>query len=371
MKTSRQVNFFDYGAVFAQRREVYLKIFDDVLSRGAFIMQADLAEFERKLADYLGVRHAIGLADGTMALIAGLAAAGVRAGDEVIIPSHTFVASAGAAHFLGAIPVLADCGQDHLVDPESIERMITPKTKAVMPVQLNGRTCRMDEIMGIAHRHELVVVEDSCQSLGAQYKGKFAGTFGAAGAFSFYPAKTLGSFGDGGALVTNDDDIAAKVRLFRDHGRDQNGDVQSWGLNSRLDNVQAAILGHKLDHYHEDIARRRALAALYNEQLVEIEALKLPPGPSDNPEYFDIYQNYEIEADRRDELRDYLFGLGVKTILQWGGRTLHQFPALGLAGDVKNTEELTKRFMLLPLHTALTDDDVLYVCECIRGFHGA
>jgi dTDP-4-amino-4,6-dideoxygalactose transaminase len=168
--------------------------------------------------------------------------------------------------------------------------------------------------------------------------------------------------------VTDDDEVAAKVRLFRDHGRGPGGEVQSWGLNARLDNLQAAILGYKLKHYPDCVARRRALARLYNDELKGVGWLKLPPGPDDNPDYFDIYQNYEIEADRRDELRAYLLDRGVKTIVQWGGKTLHQFPALGLAGDVKMTDELTKKFMLLPLHTALSNDDVLYICEAIRCF---
>lgn len=371
MLSSRQIEFFDYPRLFAEHEENYLTVIRDVLSRGAFIMQADLVEFERLLAEYLGAQHAIGLADGTMALIAGLAATGISTGDEVIVPSHTFIATASAVHFVGGTPVLADCGPDHLIDPKSIERVITPRTKAIMPVQLNGRTARMDKILEIADRHQLVIIEDSCQALGARYKGKFAGTFGAAGAFSFYPAKTLGCFGDGGALVTNDDTVAAKVRRFRDHGRGPDGEVESWGLNARLDNVQAAILKCKLSHYDESVNRRRALAKLYNKSLKGIEHLTLPPGPDDDTDYFDVYQNYEIEADRRDELSAYLREQGVKTIIQWGGKTLHQFPALGLEGDVVNTEAMTKRFMLLPLHTALTDDDVEYVCDCISSFFNA
>ncbi len=332
-------------------------------------MQKDLFEFETKLAEYLGVKHAIGVADGTMALLLSLRSIGLNQGDEVIVPSHTFVASAAAIHHAGAIPVLADCGTDHLIDPVSIENKITKRTKVIMPVQLNGRTAKMDEIEKIAHDNNLVIIEDSCQALGSKYKGKYAGTFGKAGTFSFFPAKTLGCFGDGGAVVTDSDDVANNVRLLRDHGRDENGEVVTWGYNARLDNLQAAILKFKLSFYDEEISIRRELAQRYDKNLRDIAQITLPPVPDDS-DHFDIFQNYEIEAEQRDDLREYLRKNGVGTIMQWGGKTIHQFEKLDLVSEsLEYTHKMTSRFLMLPLHTALRHSEVDYICSKIREFY--
>ena len=197
-------------------------------------MQEELFSFEKNLANYLGVKHAIGMADGTMSILASLIASGIKNGDEVIVPSHTFVASAAAINHAGATPILIDCKQDHLIDHKKIENLITKNTKAIMPVQLNGRVTAMDPILELANKYNLKIIEDSCQALGAKYNNKFAGTFGSAGSFSFYPAKTLGCFGDGGAVITDDDVIAEKVKIFRDHGRDpKDGEVKMYGYNAR------------------------------------------------------------------------------------------------------------------------------------------
>jgi dTDP-4-amino-4,6-dideoxygalactose transaminase len=366
----KSIPFFNYPALFEQRKDEYLDIIQDVLSRGAYIMQKDLFNFENDLAKYLGVKHAIGVADGTMALLTSLIAAGIGEGDEVILPSHTFVASAAAVHHTGAKPVLADCQEDHMIDVNSIAELITSKTKAIMPVQLNGRVSDMDSINEIAIKHDLIIIEDSCQALGAKYKGKFAGTFGLTGTFSFFPAKTLGCFGDGGAVVTNSDEIAAKIRMIRDHGRDpSDGMVKVFGFNSRLDNLQAAVLGLKLKYYDEDVERRRQIAKLYNLHLSDTEQILLPPAPDSEVDHFDVFQNYEIEAQDRDKLREFLSNAGVGTILQWGGHTIHQYNELGLNSSLIFTEEMTKKFMLLPLHAMLSDEDVIYICHKINEFY--
>ena len=228
----------------------------------------------------------------------------------------------------------------------------------------------MDPIMELVREHDLVLVEDSCQALGSSFDGTFAGTFGAAGTFSFYPSKTLGCFGDGGALCTNDDDIAANVKSLRDHGRTLDGDVERFGYNARLDNVQAAVLLLKLQSYDEDIARRRALAAIYESRLSRVGSLELPPGPDSDNRHFDIYQNYEIEAENRDALREFLAEKGIGTILQWGGKTLNHLSALGSPSDLTNTDAMVKRFLMLPMNTSLSEDDVNYVCDCIERFYG-
>jgi dTDP-4-amino-4,6-dideoxygalactose transaminase len=340
---ARKIPFFNYAALYAPEEAQLLPIISDVLRRGAYIMQEDLFRFERNLAAYLGVKHVIGVADGTIALMMGLRAAGVGPGDEVIVPSHTFVASAAAIHHVGATPVLADCGTDHLIDEQAVAERLTAKTRAIMPVHLNGRTANMDGILELAQRHGLKIIEDSCQALGSKFKGRFAGTFGVAGTCSFYPSKTLGCFGDGGAVFTDDDKAAAYMRLLRDHGRSENGDVVTWGYNSRLDNVQAAVLDLKLARYDAAISRRREIASIYQSRLGSMRQLLLPPGPGSDPNHFDIFQNYEIEADRRDDLRAHLDARGVKTIVQWGGKTIHQFPDLGLQKNLGRTEAMTSR----------------------------
>ncbi len=365
----KQIPFFNYPALFAREESDLMPIIQDVLRRGAYIMQKDLIEFEENLGKYLGVKHVVGVADGTIALIMGLRAAGIGSGDEVITPSHTFVATAAAIHHVGAKPILADCGRDHLIDPASIKQHITAKTRGIMPVQLNGRTANMDPICELANQHGLKIVEDSAQALGSKFKGRFAGTFGVAGSCSFYPSKTLGCFGDGGAVFTDDDKVADYLRLLRDHGRSPTGDVIDWGYNSRLDNLQAAILNFKLKTYDQAITKRRKIASMYDERLANFKDMVLPPGPNSNPDHFDIFQNYEVESGHRDGIRKYLDDNGIKTIIQWGGKTLHQFKDLGLNDDLPFTEEMTKRFFLLPMNTTLADEDIEYICETIQKFY--
>jgi dTDP-4-amino-4,6-dideoxygalactose transaminase len=344
--------------------------FREIGRRGDFILRQDVAVFEQRLQDFLGVRHAVGLADCTNAMLLGLRALGLGPGDEVVLPSHAFVAAAQAIHYAGATPVPVELGPDRLVDPASMERAITPRTRALMPVQLNGRICAMDEILAIAERHHLAVIEDAAQALGATYRGRFAGTFGAAGCFSFYPAKLLGCLGDGGALVTDDDDLAATVRRMRNHGTSEDRVVEIWGTNCRLDNLQAAILSAKLDHFRADLERRRAIARSYEEGLSGIEDLGLPPAPDSDPERFDCFQNYEIECGRRDELKAHLAEHGIGTIIQWGGVPLHQMRFLGFTQELPRTDRFFERCLLLPMNPFLDDDDVAYVIATIRDFYG-
>ena len=368
--SSRPIPFFNYPALFRQDDAALSDLVLGVLRRGAYIMQRDLGEFEDGLASYLGVKHVLGVADGTMAIHFGLIAAGIGPGDEVLVPSHTFVATASAVAHTGAKPVLVDCGTDHLIDPASIRGAISSRTKAILPVQLNGRTADMDAIGKIAQEYNLKIVEDSCQALGSKFKGQFAGTFGVAGSFSFYPSKTLGCFGDGGAVVTNDDRAIEVMRELRDHGRGADGLVHRFGYNARLDNIQAAVLNFRLARYDQMVARRREIAGIYDRRLKGLNTLLLPPAPDSEPDHFDIFQNYEIEADNRDVLREHLSAAGVGTLLQWGGCCIHQFPDLGLWRDLPYTEQMTRRYMMLPLNLSVSDDDVNYVCDRIVEFYG-
>ena len=364
----RKIPFFNYPEIFKEDANEYNKIFLETCNKGAFIMQQELSDFEESLAEFLGCKHAIGVADGTAALIFSLKASGIKPGDEIIVSSHTFIATASAIHHVGAIPVVCDCKEDSSFDWITAEELITKRTKALMPTQLNGRTSNMDQICNLAKKYNLEILEDSCQALGSKYKNHYAGLFGKAGSFSFYPAKNLGCFGDGGAVVTNDNEIAQYIRMLRDHGRAENGEVKVWGHNGRLDNIQAAFLGFKLKSYEEKINRRREIATIYDESLRSKSHIILPPSPSEDSHHFDTYQNYEIQIDERDKIRNYLRENGVGTIIQWGGWMLHQFTKLSLKAKAPYAEKMSKRMLLLPMNHMLKDEEVIYICNLINSY---
>ncbi len=366
----KQIPFFPYSDLFKRDEAALTEIMLDVCRRGAYILQKECRDFDAHLAEFMGVKHAFGVANGTDAITLGLKAVGIAAGDEIILPSHTYIATAATVHLIGAVPVLAECGADHMLDAADVEKRITARTKAIMPVQINGRTCDMDALRAVADRHGLMIVEDAAQGLGSRFRGQCAGTFGKFGTISFYPAKLLGCFGDGGAIVTNDDDVAARISLLKDHGRNEEGRVVAWGYNSRLDNLQAAILDYKLQTYPKDIERRREIAALYQKGLGSLAELDLPPAPDSDARHFDVYQNYEIEADNRDALRTHLDAHGVKTIIQWAGTPVHQFRELGFTVELPKTDAFFRRCMMLPMNTALSNDDVHYVVSAVRSFYG-
>ncbi len=365
----RNVPFFNYPYIWQSREKEFIEVIRNAGRRGAFIAQKDLAEFERNLANFVGSKYATGVGNATDGLQLGLMAGGIKGGDEVIICSHTMIATATAVHFAGGIPVPVEADQDHLIYPDAVEAAITEKTRAVMPTQLNGRTANMDAISKICEKYGLLLFEDSAQALGSKFKGKNAGTFGLASCISFYPAKVLGCFGDGGAVLTNNEEIYRKVLRLRDFGKNDKGDVVMWGINSRLDNIQAAILDLQLKDYPKTIERRREIASMYQEQLMEIGEIVLPPGIDTDKDHFDIFQNYEIEAQRRDDLKAYLSDKGIGTLIQWGGKAVHEMKKLGFTQSLPYTEELFTRLLMLPMNTSLTDEDVDYVCSIIREYY--
>jgi dTDP-4-amino-4,6-dideoxygalactose transaminase len=367
--TLRDIPFFNYRGAFASLEPELTDTIKDVISRGAFIMQKDLTEFEAAIAQYMGVKHAFGVGNATDGLVYGLKAAGFTGG-EVILPAHTMIATPSSVVFAGGTPVPVDIRADHMIDPAAIEAAITPKTRAIMPVQLNGRTCEMDTIMALAKKHDLLVVEDAAQALGSTFNGKMAGTFGLASSISYYPAKVLGCIGDGGMIIATDDAVADKVHQLRDHGRDRNGDVVSWGMNSRLDNIQAAILHLQFRTYAQTIAHRRDIAQAYQDALGDVPEVALPPAPDADPRHFDVYQNYEAEFDKRDALKDHLKAHGVGTLIQWGGKAVHQHEKLGLKAHAPVTERFFTRCLMLPMNLMVTRDDVSYIADVVRGFYG-
>ena len=369
MMSGRNIPFFNYPKVYLDDRDNLLKIIDYIGCRGSFIMQKDLREFEVALANYINSKHAIGVANATDALELALLAIGLRPSDEVICCSHTMLATASSIKTAGGLPVPVEIGNDNLIDPDAIEAAINRKTVGIMPTQLNGRTCDMDRIMSLANKYGLFVVEDAAQALGSRFKDKHAGTFGLAAAISFFPAKVLGCLGDGGAVITNDYSVFDKVYQLHDHGRDVDGEVKSWGRNSRLDNMQAAILNYKLSNYNSVVKRRREIASLYDTRLVSLDELQLPPSPNSDPNHYDIFQNYELQADRRDGLKEFLRVNGVGTLIQWGGKGVHQWEGLGFTVKLPKVELFFERCIMLPMNVFLSDDDVHYVCDQIHAFY--
>lgn len=365
----KKVPFFEYPRLWSDNREYYISILDQVSSAGGFILQKALSEFEIELAKFSGVNYSVGVGNATDAMEIFLEAIGLNKGDEIIISSHTMLATASAIRVAGGIPVPVDIGNDNLIDTKSIQEAITSNTVGIMPTQLNGRVCDMDAIIQIAKKHSLFIVEDSAQALGAKYKGKHAGTFGLASCISFYPAKVLGCFGDAGAVLVNDKDLYNQIYQLHDHGRDVDGEVKRWGRNSRLDNLQAAILSYKLKTFDKVIERRREVAMMYQKNLSILDELQLPPPPCNNSDNFDTYQNYELTADHRDELKKYLSAKGIGTLIQWGGKGIHQFKQLGFNQKLPNTDKFFERCIMLPMNIFISNEDVEYICNSIKSFY--
>lgn len=363
-----KVPFFPYSDLYLEDKDEYQTIFNDVSSKGAFILQKELEDFEKLLCEFTGSNYALGMGNATDALEIGLSAGDLEKETEVIISSHTMIATASAIVVAGAIPVPIDCGNDHMIDVSKIESAITEKTSAIMPTQLNGRVCEMDTIFDIADKHNLQVYEDSAQALGAKYKNKTAGTFGIAGCISFYPAKTMGCFGDGGALLIQDEEVYKKAKLIRDHGRNEENKIVMWGRNSRLDNIQAAIMVYKMKNYEKWINRRREIAVMYNEGLSHIDNLLLPPPPETNT-HFDIFQNYEVQAEKRDELKIFLSDNGIGSLQQWSGVAIHQCRELGFDQDLNATDEIFSKILMIPMNHLLSNDQVQHVINTLKKFY--
>ncbi len=368
-KSPRSIPFFEYPKLYLDDKEEIISIFNNISTKGAFILQEEVDQFEENLAKFTGSKYAIGVGNATDGLEIAWMALNIKPGDEIICCSHTMLATASAIKMAGGNPIPVELGYDNLIDPQAVEDAITPKTVGIMPTQLNGRTCNMEEIMRISHKYNLYVVEDAAQALGSMFKGKHAGTFGNASAISFYPAKVLGCFGDGGGILTNNYELFDKMYQLHDHGRDKGGTQKSWGRNSRLDNLQAAIINYKFKKYDSVITRRRKIASMYNAKLKNIEELKLPPSPDSDPDHFDVYQNYEIEAEKRDELKVFLKAVGIGTLIQWGGKGIHQWENLGLGRCLPKVEKFFSKCIMLPMNMFISDEDVFYICDQIKSFY--
>lgn len=365
-----KVRFVDYPTQYQNMKNDLDEAIAEVMSNGDFILRKHLEQFEANMADFLGVKYAIGVNTGTDAIFFSLLAAGIGNGDEVITPAHTFVATVAGIVHCRATPILIDIGDDMNMDVEQVEQLITPKTKAIMPVHLNGRLCDMEKLRRIADEHDLIVIEDAAQALGATYNGKMAGSIGLTGCFSFYPAKILGTAGDGGLVSTNNKKVAEKVSSLRDNGRIMGSDnIDGFGFNSRLDNLHAAILNAKFKYLPKWIEIRRSLAKRYHEGLSNIPDIKLPPPPDKNGPFFDVFQNYVIRSQRRDELADYLRKSGVELIISWP-LPLNKQKTLGLEHfRLPMTEKTSNEVISLPLYPELSYEKVDFVIGNVHKFY--
>lgn len=364
-----KVPFVDYPAHYRSLESEIRALIDDVLfARADLMMRGDLREFENNIASFLGVKYAVGVNSCTDAMHLSLRAARVGAGDEVITVAHTFVATIAAIVHCGATPILVDIGEDDLMNVDQVEQAISPRTKAIIPVHLNGRICEMGKLMDIAKRHNLLIIEDSAQALGAAFDGKKGGSFGLAGCFSFYPAKLLGAAGDGGLVSTNSEEMGEKIRLLRDHGRLTKEDIAFFGFNSRLDNLQAAILNLKLKYLPQWIERRREVAMFYYQGLSNLP-LKLPVPPECDGRRYDVFQNYVIHTTERDRLVAHLGECGIETLISWP-KPVHHNESLGLKHfKLPVTEKLCKEVVSLPMNTELGNEQVEFVIDSIRNFY--
>lgn len=365
-----KVPFLDLKTQYLSIKDEIKQAIDQVLETTAFAGGPFVEKFEKEFAAFCSVQHCVGVASGTDALWLALLALGVGKGDEVITSPSTFVATAEAISFTGASPVFVDIDPDTCnMDPARLASAITPRTKAIIPVHLFGQPADMDPILEIAKTHNLHVVEDACQAHGALYKGRKAGSMGIAGCFSFYPGKNLGAYGEAGAVVTGDGELAKKIRVLRDHGQPQKYHHDVIGWNGRMDGFQGAVLSVKLKYLEKWNEARRAHAKQYDRLLAGVNGIRIPV-EKDYARH--IYHIYALRDTKRDVLMTYLGEKGVATGIHYPvpvHRTV-AYEYLDLKqGSFPLAERAASEFVSLPMYPELGDDQIAYVCDCIKAFY--
>lgn len=362
-----RIPYVNLAAQYASERAELLPLIDRALASGQYIDGPAVAGLEGKLAGLCGVKHVVALNSGTDALVFALRALNIGAGDEVITPPNSFVASTAAIVHVGARPIFADVLTDQNIDPDRIDQAITPRTKAIMPVHLTGRICDMTPIMQIAQKHGLFVVEDAAQSIGSTYDGRPAGSFGDIGCFSAHPLKNLAALGDAGFVTTNDDRLAERIRHLRNHGLVNRNTVESFGFVSRLDTLQAVALEYRLGRLDQVIKQRRHNAALYR-SLLDADEITVP---QDRQIEFNTYHTFVIQIDRRDELQFHLAQMGIGSAIHYPV-PIHLQPAaaaLGYGpGDFPVTELQAQRILSLPINQSLEPGNIEEVTQTVNSF---
>ena len=363
------IPFLSFAPQHNPIRSEMLAALADVYDKQWYVLGEQVKAFESEYSTFNQVGHTVGVANGLDALHLALEALGVRPGDEIIVPSNTYIATWLAISFVGGVPVPVEPNPlTYNIDPVRLEAAITSRTKGIMPVHLYGQACEMDAIMDIARRHGLWVVEDNAQSQGAAWKGGLTGSFGQVNGTSFYPGKNLGALGDAGAVTTNDEALATKIRTLRNYGSQQKYYNEVVGHNSRLDELQAAVLRVKLPHLPGWTAQRQTVAALYQQHLADIEGLLLPV-VADGATH--VYHLYVVRTNHRDALQAHLTAAGIGTLIHYPVPPHRQqaYAHLGIpAGTYPIAEELAATSLSLPMWPGMTAEQVQVVADSIRSF---
>ncbi|MBT3538545.1 DegT/DnrJ/EryC1/StrS family aminotransferase [Candidatus Parcubacteria bacterium] len=358
------IPFVDFKTQYSNLKGEIDEAVHRVLDSGWYILGNEVKAFEQEFASYIGTKYCIGVASGTEAIALSLMALGIHPGDEVITTDITAYPTITAIAQSGAVPVLVDVHkEDGLIDVSKIEQYITPKTKAIVPVHLYGQSCDIDAIKLIADKHNLTIVEDCAQAAGAVYKEKKVGSIGSCAAFSFYPTKNLGAYGDGGAITTDSDEIYNQLIAMRNYGQTSRYTHDSIGINSRLDEMQAAILRVKLSHLDKDNNIRRNIAQKYKGELIGVETL------SERSYGEGVYHLFVIKTDKRDQFMEYMEENGIKTLIHFP-IPIHEQKAFVWKkdGEYTNAIEFADRIVSIPIYPELKDEQVEYIISTINNF---
>lgn len=364
-----KVPFLNFAPVHSAIKSEMQNTFERVYDSNWYIMGKELEEFENEYSKYNDTNFTIGVSNGLDALHLALMALGIGQGDEVIVPSNTYIATALATSFVGATPVFVEPDMDtYNIDPLKIQDAITSRTKAIMPVHLYGQACEMDSIMKIAKENNLFVIEDNAQAHGATFNGKITGSWGDANGTSFYPGKNLGALGDGGAVTTNSDLITKKIRMYRNYGSEIKYENKVIGHNMRLDELQAAFLKLKLNYIDKWTTQRKELATLYNKELENIKGIILP---KIHPDATHVFHLYVVRVKEREKLQKHLSDNGIGTLIHYPipPHLQEAYSHLGYKkGDFPIAEEIASTSLSLPLWPGMSLEDLTVVTNCIKGF---
>jgi len=360
------VPYVDFKKQFNISKKKYIDDFTQVMSKGNFTLREDVKIFEKRLAKFLKVKYVIGVNSGTDALFLSLGSLRLKSGSEIITVGHTFIATISAIAHTGSKPIICDIARDYNINVKNIEKLISKKTKAIVPVHLNGRSCDMDAVMKIAKKYNLIIIEDTAQSLGAKFKNKMAGTFGKAGCFSLHPLKSLGCAGDGGFVATNDKKLYEKISRLRNHGQITRDDIAHYGFCSRLDNLQAALLNTKFKSFKNNVKRRREIASIYSKGLKDLPLIL--PSSYKNEKYFDTYNSYVIRSNKQKKLIQFLRDKKIEALINWP-KPIYKNKALRIkTGPLPMTEQIVKEIISLPIYPEMSNKQIFYIIKIIKVF---
>jgi dTDP-4-amino-4,6-dideoxygalactose transaminase len=363
-----KIDLIDLKQRFAEEKTEILACLEDVLDRGSLVLTEEVSDFEKSICDFTNSKFCLGLNSGTDALMMSLWSNGIGKGDEVITSNISFIASVGAIAHVGAIPILVDVRNDLNIDPEKIESKITNKTKAIMPVHWTGRICEMDKIKNLANKYNLIIIEDAAQAIGSFYKGTHAGSFGSISAYSAHPLKNLNAIGDAGYVTTNDEQLYDKIKLYRNHGLESRDNVAIFGVNSRLDSLNAKILSFRLTKLKSVIAKRQHNVSLYRKNILT-DKVQIP---EEHKFLKNSYVMFICICENRDKLKLYLDEKGIQSLIYYN-TPLHLHKAsksLGYKyGDFPISENLCSKVLAFPHHQYLKEYEIEYICEHINKFY--